>query len=569
MGLKIRGYVIIIFFSILIIFSCKATPEASRGDDGSRGTPRLGGEQNAGSLAEEIRNLTETGILSSMVEAMELIRARNLSNVDFGRMMNGINITLIKLIYPDYPTRLPNIDIPRTYNYSRIIREAERGNYIRPQPNSVDFFEHILPFLALNERSPPEILQDALRDLEKAATLRPNSILPHYFRGVIHERAGRFPQAEESYGQAYQISNECYPAQIGIARVKRLAGDTAAATAIFADLVTRYPDSMEIKRQIAITHFENKDWSRALSAVDEILRSEPRNGEFLLMRAEILIEMGNFSQANTSLDNYAPINPNNRSYLFMRARVQAEGNRNRDSALNYLRSILRSNANDVEALVYAAGLLLESSRPADQIEGREMLVNLRQQAGSSIEVMALALRDAIQRESWLEAQGYLNRILAVRRTVADLTDAYYVERGLGNHTRALTYARELYERNTSNNDYTFIYISALIDSNRRDEASRLLENRLNSTAGGVVKSRYFYLRSRLQPNTDAALGDLRSSLFEDPRNLDALIAMFEIYHNRREDRRAVYYLRQALAIAPDHPLLKRYETEYASLLGRN
>jgi hypothetical protein len=42
--------------------------------------------------------------------------------------------------------------------------------------------------------------------------------------------------------------------------------------------------------------------------------------------------------------------------------------------------------------------------------------------------------------------------------------------------------------------------------------------------------------------------------------------MFEIYHNRREERRAVYYLRQALAIAPDNPRLKRYEREYASLL---
>jgi hypothetical protein len=45
--------------------------------------------------------------------------------------------------------------------------------------------------------------------------------------------------------------------------------------------------------------------------------------------------------------------------------------------------------------------------------------------------------------------------------------------------------------------------------------------------------------------------------------------MFEIYHRQREERRAVYYLRQALAIAPDNPRLKRYEKQYADLLGRN
>jgi Tfp pilus assembly protein PilF len=96
-----------------------------------------------------------------------------------------------------------------------------------------------------------------------------------------------------------------------------------------------------------------------------------------------------------------------------------------------------------------------------------------------------------------------------------------------------------------------------------------LESRLNLANTGAIKSLYYYLRSRLHTNQDDALGDLRSSLFEDPRNLDAIIAMFEIYHNRREERRAVYYLKQALAIAPEHPVLKRYEREYASLLGRN
>jgi tetratricopeptide (TPR) repeat protein len=230
---------------------------------------------------------------------------------------------------------------------------------------------------------------------------------------------------------------------------------------------------------------------------------------------------------------------------------------------------LRVNPDDTQALVYAAGLLMESQRPADQSEGGEMLERLRRANGSSIEILSLSLRDAVQREQWQEAQGYLNRILAVRRTVQDLMDAYNVERGLGNNARALTYARELYERDNSNHDFAAIYISALINSGRRDEASRILESRLNSASAGPVKGRYYYLRSRLQTNQDDALGDLRSSLFEDPRNLDAIIAMFEIYHNSREERRAVYYLRQALAIAPEHPLLKRYEREYASLLSRN
>jgi Tfp pilus assembly protein PilF len=249
--------------------------------------------------------------------------------------------------------------------------------------------------------------------------------------------------------------------------------------------------------------------------------------------------------------------------------VQAEGNKNRDAAVNYLRSILRTNANDAETLLYAATLLMESARPADQDEGRALLARLQRISGSSVDVLNLSLQDAIRRESWQEAQVFLNRVLAVRRTPADLISAYQVERSLGNNARALTYARELYEKNTSNNEYIVIYISALIDGGRRTDASQMIESRLNSASAGSIKAQFYYLRSRIQTNDESALGDLRSSIFEDPRNLDALIAMFEIYHRQREERRAVYYLRQALAISPDNPRLKRYEKEYADLLGRN
>ncbi|MCL1959017.1 MAG: tetratricopeptide repeat protein [Spirochaetes bacterium] len=553
-------FVFTVLLSAPAAIFCQSRPQS--GNTNNRQQPPSG-------LVEEIRSLTETGRLSSMLEALELIRSRDISGVDFGRMMIGINTLLIKLVYPDSPVQLPVIDLPQTFNYTRIIREAEKGVYVRPSETSDDFFEHILVFLAINEQTKPEVLSDIFRNLVKAGQLKPNSLLPPYLQGLIHERLGRLEQAEAAYRRAYEMSNECYPALMNIARIKSLSGNTAEALSLFSDLVIRYPNSAGIKRQLAVVLLENGDLSRALSAIDELLFSAPREGELLLIKTRILIEQGQFSQANAILDTYASINSNNRDYLFYRARVQAEGNKNRDAAINYLRSILRTNANDTETLLYAASLLLDSARPADRDEGKGLLARLQRTSGSSIEVMNLSLEDAIRRESWKEAQAFLNRILAVRRTPADLINAYQVERNLGDNAKALAFARELYEKNTSNNEYIVVLISALIDSGRRAEASQMIESRINSVSGGSVKAQYYYLRSRIQPNDEAALSDLRSSIFEDPRNLDALIATFEIYRRQREERRAVYYLRQALAIAPDNPRLKRYEKEYAELLKRN
>jgi lipopolysaccharide biosynthesis regulator YciM len=264
------------------------------------------------------------------------------------------------------------------------------------------------------------------------------------------------------------------------------------------------------------------------------------------------------------------MNPNNAFCLFLRARVQAEAYNNREGALNYLRSILRSSSSqdDIhdEAAIYAARLLMESSRPQDQIEGRELLIRMMAVPNPSLDAVSLVVWDAIRREAWRDARVYLVRLLEERRSTQDLLAAYTVEKEQGNASAALSFARELYQRDRSNDEGIIAYISALIETGCREEAAGMVESRLGSVAGGVLKSRYYYLRSRTRDNEELEMSDLMSSLFEDSRNLNSLIALFEIYRRRGDERRAVYYLRQAIALAPDNLQLKRYEAEYAAAL---
>jgi Tfp pilus assembly protein PilF len=205
---------------------------------------------------------------------------------------------------------------------------------------------------------------------------------------------------------------------------------------------------------------------------------------------------------------------------------------------------------------------MESNRSEDQAEGREILARLVAAGEKSLTVSALAAQDAALRRAWEEARPHLDRLLTERRSPQDLLLAYTVERSLGNWPAALAYARELYQADPANDEGAIAYIYSLIGIGRRSEAGTLLETRLAAAGQGILKSRYYYLRSLLHSGEEAAMNDLHSSLFENPRNLNALTAMFEIYHRRRDERRALYYLKQALAIAPDDPQLKHYEAEY-------
>jgi tetratricopeptide (TPR) repeat protein len=482
--------------------------------------------------------------------------------------MNAAAAALLRSVYPDLPVRYLPPDAPVTSAYTRILRNVDRGIYTPPPADSRDFLEYILPFLAYYpEPQGNTRLRDTLPDLEKAAALNPDSVLPSLFRGFVYEKEGSAGEAETAYREVLENAADCYPAELGLIRIMNGRGEGEQAASRLVELLVRYPDNMGIKKELARNYAAAGNWSGAEAAIAEILQRNPRDGEFLLLKAYTAMEQGRYQEAQAPLDTYASIDSGNRQYLFLRARLQAESYRNRDSALNYLRSIIRSRPDDTEALVYMAGLLMESVRPEDAAEGRTILANLLGKPNPNPEVLSLAVKDTIRREAWREARELLERLLARRRNNEDLLDAYRVERGLGNSAAALGYARELFNREGAGEEATAAYLTALIDTGRQSEALRIIEQRLQAVSGGAQKSRYYYLRSRLRNNDDAAMNDLRSSLFEDPRNLDALVAMFEIYHRRRDERRAVYYLKQALALDPNNPQLRRYETEYRAALG--
>jgi tetratricopeptide (TPR) repeat protein len=518
-------------------------------------------------VVEEIQALTASGIPSLMLRAMEQIRQRNLGGGEFGRIMNAVNIQFFHRLYPETQVQLPSPDPPQSHSYARILRDTDRGIYAAP-PATADYLESILPFLALLNETRPDRLLPSLPDLRRAASLNPGSVLAPYFIGLVYERTGSAAEAQTAYTQAFNLSWECYPAGLGLARLLAQKGDHGGAIGILQGMMLNFPDNAAIKRQLAVTYYQNRDWSRAQAALAESLQRNPRDGELLLMQAHVLVEQGQVLPAQRPLDQSAGINAQNPLYLFLRARVQAEGLRNTDAALNYLRSLVRSPEAGEDALIYTARLLMESNRVEDQTEGRTLLRRLMDRGSPSPAITRLAIRDAITRQDWQTARDYLSPLLQNNPQAQDLLNAYTIERGLGNNAAALSYARELYEKESGNDDGIYAYTSALIETGRQSEAGQLIEGRLASSITDVQKSRYYYLRSRIRSNEDQVVSDLRASLFADPRNLASMIAMFEFYHFRRPEKpRAIIYLRQALAIDPANPQLRRYAEEYPEVLG--
>ncbi|MDR2343686.1 MAG: tetratricopeptide repeat protein [Spirochaetaceae bacterium] len=556
----------------LLLFSCSGAAQVREvAIDRPRPEPRPAQpfqqartrENTGGGIAAGVRSLCDKGSFSALKEAITLLRQDNINESEFGRVMNAVAVTLLEKVYGE-PAE--NTDPPKNHLYSKILSEAARGVYREPPPASDDYLENVLPFLALLDSTAQSRFIAARPDLEKAQRLNPEGTLAPYFLGFASERTERWDDALDMYSKALSLDPDCYPAAFGVARILQNRGQNADAIEMLAGLSERCPDSIVIKHRLVSAYFRENDWVNAARVIDEALLKNPEDPSLSLLRARVLFENGQFVQAQAILNKFSAENPENRDYLLLRARLQNEGFRNRENAVNILRPLYKLNPADFPVALYLTRLLLESDNAAEHTDGAQMLQTLmrplRTGEGIPIAVIQLASEDAVRRGDWEEARKYQDRILEERGGPATLVNAFKVEQGLGNKSAALALAQELIRDYPDDEDGRIAYIEALMDSGRHGEALRLIDARIVALGPGVYKSRYYYLRGMLHGEFDAAISDFRASLFENPRNLDALKALISLYHKRHDERHAVYYLRQALAIAPRDPTLLQYQKDY-------
>ncbi|MDR2795308.1 MAG: tetratricopeptide repeat protein [Spirochaetaceae bacterium] len=567
MRIKISGFLLLLFFSCSGAAQVREVtidiprPEAKPLQPFQQPRTR---ENSGGGIAANIRTLCDEGSFSALRKAVALLYQDNINESEFGRVMNAVAVTLLEKVYNDEPGIAP--DPPKNHLYSKILNEAARGIYREPPPASEDYLENVLPFLALLDNTAQSRFIAARPDLERARRLNPNGVLAAYFLGFAAERTERWDNALDMYNSALAIAPDCYPAAFGVARIFQNRGKNADAIKLLVDLSKMYPDNIVIKSRLAGAYFRENDWKGAEQVIDAALEKKPQDPALILMRARVLFENGQFVQTQVILDKFAAENPENRDYLLLRARLQNEGFRNRENAANILRPLYRLNPDDFQTALYLTRLLLESDNEAEKAEGGRMLQALMRPLRTGedipIAVIMLASEDAARRGDWEEARKYQDRILLERKSPAALVNAFKVEQGLGNRSAALALAQELIQDYPDNEDGRAAYIEALIDSGRHGEALRLIDARIAALGPGAYKSRYYYLRGMLRGEFDAAIADFRASLFENPRNLVTLKAIIGLYHKRGDERHTVYYLRQALAIAPKDPALLQYQKEY-------
>lgn len=474
---------------------------------------------------------------------------------------------LMKILYPMEAVSWPIPSVPEGDKYNAIIRSARMGAYDYSADDG-DFLSLVLPSLVLAvSPAPGEYYDEAGRALEKAADMNRDSVLPPLLSGMLAERRANIPLSEEQYRKAWTLDSSCYPAGVALARSLIRRGKGSEALAVSRQLSGRYPASVAMTRLCAEAAFAMQDWGTADGFILEVLKAEPNNAAFLLLRARILVERKEFLKANSLLDAFATTSRTDKDYLLLRARVAREWNRNPVSATAFLQDANRLYPDDRDVLLATAEIAYQTGQTINQKTGRDLVKSVLAAESDNKAALSLLMTDYINSMDWSQAVRLGERLVSIEATESARLRLVQAYLGAGSNAKAVSLARSLYASPSPGDEVTGLYLRALTETGDLGTANSIIQARMSGASSGL-KSVLHYYESRLLTDPDARLSVLRSSLLADPRNGLALFAMYEWYFERADYRKAQYYLKQVIALEPMNRKYSQLLSNLDDLLAR-
>ncbi len=531
--------------------------------------------------ASDTRESTEIGVSSSELDILETCK-RNLSiaspdtlrsaisllsESDAGKSEAGLEYAYIaaELMAHAYPVILGDRMIPEAPAgsiYPDIFAKIESGLVPDVSQKDITFLTVLTVPAAVLYTEDDIVEQTSLEFINQAIQMNNKSVLPLYLRGLINERRGRYDEALTDYSKALELDPSTYPAEMGLARIYIRTGKNDAAVEIMDLLSAQYPFSTEILITAAETRLLIKDYSGALDYSSAVLRTEPDNPEILLLRARIFLEQHNLQQARRLIDVLARMPYETPGFYLVKSGIERAAGDNL-SALNTLEQARKKYAGD-KSIEEAYGAVLMLTGRKD--EAREILTGEGRSDDAGVEGLIVLIDDAIEMEDWNAASEYATRLIEADGSLKAGLAAWKAWYAQSNYEKALSIAGGLYERFPDSSDASIIFIRTLISMNRRLQAERILEQRIPLEKDAEKRSVLYYLKSLIELTDDARLQSLRSALFEDLQNIDALISISRLYTAMGDVRKAYRYIKQAAALAPANQEIKREMAEIEGML---
>jgi len=518
-------------------------------------------------ISPDVLAAVEDGGPEKLKIAVGMLKKNNGVYTDSELILINVAFSLLSILYPseNFIAEIP--PVKEMNPYTGALDSARQGVYDSSTGN-VDFLTIVLPSVVLiTSETRSDYYDESEAALKKGLSMHKDSVLANYLLGTLYKRQARYEEALVYLTKAYEDSYdnlECGNAMIQC--MLKLNQKEKAYTSV-KRLLNSYPQNKTVLKLCAETAFVNEDLTNAELYVARVLQQEPDNTSYILFRAKILVKKGEYIKAASLLDVYARTDTKNRDYLVLRATIQKDWNRNITAATQTLEEALKLYPDDEEIILASAELSGETGAKIAGRSASELVNVILQKDPENILALKVQINEMMKAKNWSGAYKSSSALLKIKgRPEESLYTHIEICISAGKKDEAWRLASELYSTQSSNENVIQAYVATLVATNRTAEAKRLI-NQLLGTGSNKLKSFLYYEKSFLESGEDAVLADLRSSLTANPRNKDSLYRLYQIYYNKKEYRKAQYYLKQVVALSPSDESLLARNRELNSLLG--
>lgn len=572
-------FVFLIFCVSFLLFSCASTPKT----EVNFGTKAVYSDEDTkisinkskkakkkytyfSRIDENVMHEVENGSPNSLRKAASMLRKTEKDYEDNEKVLLDVNANIMKIAWPseriDWETPEIQIDTP----YMGAINSARKGIYDLSTGN-VDFLTTVLPslvVLVVDDVKPFFSMSEAA--LKKGISMYPDSVLANYLLGQLYKKNGDIEKAFECFSKIVKFAPNCFEVLYAYGESLVSVGKSQEAFQFLIDLLKKYPSNVEVLKLLAKVSYSLENYDLAEDYIARVLQQVPNDLNSLLFRAEILVAKQDYIHAASLLDVYARQDSNSKNYLLLRAKLQYDWSKNLSAAISTIEQALKLYPNDENILLFAAKLCSEANvlvngKTVDYYANAVLNMN-----PSSEQALKYAVEGFVQNKQWKNAYD-LSRMLISKKNASMDTIFKHINIciSLKKIEEAENLILPLYKSNPNDESIIQSYIVVLIEQGKKTAALDLI-NSLLQTSSSKLKSFLYYKRSFLQSSVESSLSDLRSSLISNPRNTDALFRLYQIYYDKKDYRKAQYYLKQVVALNPNDSELKNLNEQLNLLI---
>lgn len=543
-----------------------STAENTASDD--KGTaiaidvPKKGRRTYFSRIAPDVMAAAENASPDSIRSAVSLLRKSGEDYTEAEKVLLNVLSGIMKAAWVSERVDWETPSVTEATAYLGALDSAQKGIYDLSTGN-VDFFTLVLPSLVVIKADDVSSYASvAEQALTAALVLRPDSALAHYLIGVLYVKTMQTEKALEHFSNAAKSALSCKEISYAEADCLKRLDRMQEAQTIARSLLQRYPADIAVLKLCAETSFALNDFSAAEEYVGRVLQQEPNDLDYVLFRARILAGKGDYIRAASLLDVYARQNTSSRAYLLLRARLQYEWSKNFAAASETIERALLLYPNDLDVLLFAARL----AAPLAGVTAEEFAKRALEIDPVNTEAKRYEIDGMMRSGKWKGAYDSSKALVASRGALrSDIFVHIRICLELGKNDEAWNLISPLYAENPDDDDILQSYVVVLSKTGRNAQALSLINSRLPASSSRM-KSFFYYRRSFLDVSQEDSLADLRSSLIANPRNTDALFRLYEIYYERRDYRKAQYYLKQVVALEPNDTEMRKLNEELSKLI---